>query len=978
MRRLDRAPGRRLALCLLGVGLLAGVAGPARGALRAPGGSLAGETVTAIRLHSDVAELDLERLQPLLLVEIGEPLTQEDLSRSLRNLQASGLVSEVELFLEPSPGGVDVVLAIWGRVQVERITLRGDLQVKEKDVRSVLVQNEAEPLVTSRILRGVYDLEAYYQRLGYLEAAVRSRPRIDLQTMTASVDYEIEAGPRFVVRSIAFTGPIAPFTASQLQDRLRMGPERPFRERLARADIERLELWLYSQGHRRASVGPFEATVDWQAASVDVTYQIDVGPRFHFEIHGADQRRLTKKGLLPFLGNQRYDEAILLQSIEKIRDYYQQQGHYDVQVEWSETRSDELIHLVMTVEPGPVYELAEITFEGNQAVASYQLVSLITTEPRRIFATRSGRLSDATLEDDIENILSYYRLQGYWDAEVGPPTVSESEGRLFVVIPVAEGLERRLVDLHFDGIESLDEEELRSRLPLRPGGPFHPVLMDETLSAIRAFYRSQGFESIQLSSQVDWNKEETLADVTVRLLEGPRSTVDRVVVRGNQRTRSQSIRDALNLRSGEYISTGRLLEAQNNLYKLGAFSSVTVKRAPGTPFKGERDILVEVEEGSRHTFTYGFGLDTEDGFTGLFGYTRSNMLGRGVSGRVDLRAGKDSLARLLLYQPFLGRRRITTTGSLFYIEETRDTFESLRQGGQLEAQRLGNNSRTGILFDYRLVDVILDEVLPPQDTVGETEGMGDVPVEEIEKDLQEVQIASLTPAWQLDHRDSPVNPMSGWSTNLQVQYAFPLFQAEEEFLKSFIQYTHFFDIGWVGSIGGSFRIGAIEPLDKTDPDVRVPPIGGSEDPQDSAYVAISERYFAGGSTTHRAYRRDQLGICGETLVPIVPEDSEDLPIDDRCLLATDYAAVGGNGQLLLNLDYRFPIAGPILGSVFVDAGNVWGAWRNINLTDLKTGVGVGVRYLSPVGPIRLEAGWKLDRLPGEDPYVIFFSVGNAF
>ncbi len=680
---------------------MAAISRPVRGSEAA---AVVGQIVRKIELRSDVATLDLERLQPLLLVEVGRPLRQEDLARSLRNLQASGWVSEVEVFVDSTPEGVEVIFVTWGRIQVEEIAFTGELKLKEKELRAVLVQGEAEPLVTSRIVRGVYDLENYYQQRGYLEASVRSRPRIDFENKTASVTYDVDPGPRFTLQTIAFEGPISPFTASQLQDRLQMTPGKPFRERQARADMERLELWLFGQNHRRANVGPFKSSIDWDTAEVALSYQIDVGPRFHFEIHGADERRLRKKGLLPFLGTQRYDEAILLQSIDKIRDYFQRQGFYDVQVDWSESRTDELIHLIMTIDPGALYELTNISFVGNEAVPSYQLMSLISTESKRLFASASGRLSAVTLEDDIENILSYYRIQGYWDAEVGPPEVTQSEGQLTVVIPVDEGLERRLVDLNLDGLRAVDESDLRRRLPLRQGGPFHPVLLDETLSAIRAFYRARGFESIQLSSSIDWNKEETLADVTVRILEGPRSVVDRVVVRGNRRTRSKSIRDALNLRTGEYISTGRLLAAQNNLYKLGAFSSVTVKRAPGTPFKGERDIVVEVEEGSRHTFTYGFGLDTEDGFTGLFGYTRSNMLGRGVSGRVDLRAGRDSLARLLLYQPFLGRRRITTTGSLFYIEETRESFESLRRGGQLEAQRVGNNSRTGILFDYRLVD----------------------------------------------------------------------------------------------------------------------------------------------------------------------------------------------------------------------------------------------------------------------------------
>ena len=938
--------------------LLALLAVP-RAAVGMGAAALEGQNVVRIEVRSDVQKLSLDRLGSLLVVEVGRPFSRGDLARSLRNLQASGLISEAEGYVDSTPEGIVITLAAWGRVQVEKIRLEGDLEIKEKELRSILVQHENEPLVTSRIIRGVYDLEAYHQRLGYLAASVRSRPQIDLENKTAVVVYEIDPGPLYRVGSISFESPTGPFSPVQLQNKLRLDPGRPFRERAVRADSERMEQWLFSEGYRTANVGQPESLINWDEGTVDLVHRMDVGPLFHVEIHGAEEQKLRKKGLLPVLGNQRYDEAMLLRSVGKIEDYYQQMGHYDVQVGWAETPSDELFHLVITIDPGPKYELSDISFVGNEAVPTQQLMSLISTESKRLFAASSGKLSDTTLEDDIENIVSYYRIHGYWDAEVGPPEVYETEGKLSVTIPVQEGVQRRLVDLHFDGLESVEEAELRSRLPLTPGGSFHPILLEETTSGIQAYFRSQGFESVQLSSTVDWNKEETLADVQFRILEGPRSVVDRIVVRGNRRTQSRVIKNALDLRPGDYFSTGRLLDAQTNLYRLGAFTSVEVKRAPGTPFKGERDILVEVEEGSRHSFTYGFGLDTEDGFTGLFGYTRSNMFGRGVSGRVDLRVGRDVLARALLYQPFLGRRRITSTGSLFYIEETRDSFKSLRRGGQLEAQRIGNSSRTGVLFDYRLVDLI--------DVVSR---------EKVDRDLEEVEIASLTPNWQLDHRNNPVNPTAGWSSNLQIQYAFPLFQADENFLKSFTQYTHHFSLRWLGTLGGSFRIGAIEPLDKTDEKTDVPLPLSNEDPLSSAYIPISERYFAGGSTTHRAYRRDRLGIPGQTLKPNPDSDGgEDLLVP-----------TGGNGMLLLNLDYRFPIAGPVEGNLFFDTGNVWADWRDMDLAEIKSGLGVGVRYISPVGPIRLEMGWKLDReefeLDGkifkEDPYVIFFSVGNAY
>ncbi len=940
-----------LASILTAQAVSAGVAAP-----------LEGQMVTRIELLTDVVHIPRERIGPLIVPRAGAVFRQDELARTLRNLQASGLVSEVEAFVDPDPDGVVIRFAAWGRIQVERIVLRGDLQIRERDLRDVLVQGEGEALVTSRIMRGVYDLENYYQRQGFMSASVRARPQIDRETKTAVVVYEIDPGPRFAVRFVEFTGPISPFTSSDLQGRLRMGPGKTFRQRGVREDIERLETWLFSETHRVARVGPFEAQIDWDDAVVDITYQIDVGPRFHIEIHGADEKRLRRKGLAPFLKDTRYDEAILLRSVERIRAYYQKQGFFDVEIGWSESRSEELVHLVLTVEPGDRYELVDIDFVGNESMSTPKLFSLISTESRRLFATGSGRLSQALLDDDIENILSYYRINGYWDAVVGPAEIEQAGNELRVTIPVQEGSQRRLVDLVMDGVDSVDESELRAGLPMQPGGPFHPILHEETTSAIRAFYRSLGFESVQLASTVDWDRDEILADVSYRIMEGPRSRVDRVVIRGNRRTSSRVIRNALGLRSGDYFSSDRLLEAQTNLYRMGAFSSVDVRRAPGTPFRGERDILVGVEEGSRHGLTYGFGLDTEEGFTGLFGYTRSNLFGRGVTSRVDLRLGRDILARALVNRPFFGPRRLSTTGSLFYIEETRDSFESLRRGGQVEAQRIGRHSRTGLLFDYRLVDILEFEGFDPGD---------------VERDLEEVQIASITPNYQLNYRDDPVNPTSGWTSNLQVQYAFPLFQAEERFLKSFLQYTRFFDLGILGSIGGSFRVGGIEPLKDSQETKQIPE---SLEDLSSALIPISERFFAGGSTTHRAYNRDKLGICGDTLVPVVPEDLRisTNSLEDDCAAATGYVPVGGNGQVLFNFDYRFPIAGPIGGNLFFDIGNVWSDWRDIDLAQLKSGLGLGLRYLSPIGAIRLEAGWKLDRLPGEDPYAIFFSVGNAY
>ncbi len=201
---------------------------------------------------------------------------------------------------------------------------------------------------------------------------------------------------------------------------------------------------------------------------------------------------------------------------------------------------------------------------------------------------------------------------------------------------------------------------------------------------------------------------------------------------------------------------------------------------------------------------------------------------------------------------------------------------------------------------------------------------------------------------ELDHRNDEFDPNEGWNTILQVEYAFPFAAAETEFLKAFVQVAGYLDFGRIGVLAGSFRVGAIEPLNEAVIDSVLPP------DLPSRYIPISERFFAGGRTTHRAYKRDRLGIPGETLIA-----DPDAPPDDE-LDASSLAAVGGNGLLIANLEYRFPIAGPIGGTLFGDFGNLWADWRSINVAEGKPGIGTGVRYSltdrTDSGRGRLQAG----------------------
>jgi outer membrane protein insertion porin family len=755
---------------------------------------------------------------------------------------------------------------------------------------------------------------------------------------------------------VQFQGAIDPFQRADLISHLDLKPGNAYARRTARDDAERLQTWLIQQGYRTARVDTPVEQLDAQKNAVVLTYPVTVGPLVTLQVIGADERQLRKRDLLPVLGDQGFDEALILQSTARLEDYYQREGHYRVHIEWEPQRGENTLKLILHITPGPQYTLRDVVFTGNQAFPDSRLQPLLATSPRSLLNLGSGRVVDTQLKADLENVRSFYALQGYDQAEVGPAEVAESGEDLRLVIPVKEGPRQQLVTLKIQGIESLDEDEVRRMrrgLPLQEGGPFHPYLLEQSLDVIRQVYRDKGYADVQVSPQTQWNAEGTLADVTVQVFEGEQMVLDRVIVRGNQRTASEVIQRTMGVRPGQPISETRRLEIERDLYRLGIFSSVQVELSSGGPGSAGRDLIVRVEEGRprRISYSLGFEYGSADATQkwrprGGFSFVHNNVAGRAYSLRTDVRVSQlDQSFRILFDQPTIGRFPVPLTYSLFFFNETKDHWDVVRWGGRLEAGRSFGDRRVSLAYDYRFVETTIDP------------GFGLI---DVDRQDRPYEISSLTPSFLWDRRNDPVLATRGWSSLVQLQYAFPVFSAKADFLKLFVQQTQYLNLGRPGVIAASLRAGGIEPfrhLDREDPEV--PPGLPNRD------VFIDERFFAGGGTTHRAFGRDDLGVRGETLFPRPKDRSQ-------------YAPVGGNGLLLANLEYRFPVAGPVEGVVFYDAGNVWADWRSIGFDSLRSGAGVGARYLSPIGPFRLDIGWKIDPLRGEPHYAVSLSFGNPF
>jgi len=351
---------------------------------------------------------------------------------------------------------------------------------------------------------------------------------------------------------------------------------------------------------------------------------------------------------------------------------------------------------------------------------------------------------------------------------------------------------------------------------------------------------------------------------------------------------------------------------------------------PDTPYNV---VIVELEEGPTRAYGVGLGWDTEEKARVSLSWSELSLFGSGRGLDVVTKlSSREQRWQVSYREPTrLGLLGVPTWSAVYRTEETFDTYSLLRRGMWIDVgDRQRRPVRAILRYEYQIVDPTAPDEL----------------LSELERDQQRTKIASLTPILEFDTRDDLFEPTRGVYASGQVQFAFPLFDADAFFNKVTLNVAGFTPLG-PGVLAGSIRLGGAEPRD---PEAGV---------TDNLSLPIAVRFFAGGRVTHRAFPLDKLGIPGDTL-----DDAGD--------------PIGGAGLALANLEWRFPVFGAIGGALFVDSGNVWSDWRDVNAGQFRWGAGLGLRVATPVGPVRLEYGWKLDRKPGESAGELFFSFSNPF
>ncbi|MGA2743716.1 MAG: POTRA domain-containing protein [Candidatus Sulfotelmatobacter sp.] len=964
--------------------------------------SYEGKVVRSIELPG-VADRDREHILQLLPQKTGEPLDRTRIRDSIRALYATGLFSDIQAEVAPSGDGVILGFPTSANFFVGGVDVEGaPARPNPNQIVNASKFQLGELYTQEKLDRALENIRRLMQEGGYYRARVTAESTANPATQQVDILFHIVRGEQAHVGEVKVTG-TSSLSSAEVQKIAHMNPGDRITSARVSGSLQRLRKRFQKQKRALAQVSIADQPYHAETNAVDFTYQIDPGPVVVIYARGYSIGRGVLKRQVPVYEENAVDDDLLNEGKRNLLDYLQTRGRFDAKVEIQKESDPNTLRVIYQIDPGPIHKLVLVEITGNKDfLDTKKLRSYLQIEPAGTFDSH-GRYSEALLKSDVSTLESLYRSSGFRDVKIQTKVDDNYRGssnKLAVHISIEEGIRTLVGELHVVGFEKVTAKQL-PELSTRAGEPYSEQDLANDRERILSYYFDHGFPnaSLEIATKPSTNQPNR-EDVTYTIQEGELFTVNRVMVAGMEHTRHHVVQRELRVHEKEPLSQRDLLDTQTRLYDLGIFSQVdtAVQNPDGT--NPQKNVLVQVQEAKRYTFTYGVGLEFE---TGLPAGSTEPQGSWGISPRVEFdvtRLNVRGLNQTLTFQSHVGKLqqrglisyavpklfnndKFKLIYTIFY-DNSLDvaTFTSQRLEGKIDVrQQIGNSgvdpgSRRGAnsityRWDFRLVKA---------GHFAEGFSPGQIAILSLP-----ARVAGPGFTFIHDRRDNPLESTKGSYFTLDGFVSSSYFGSEADFGRALGQYSTYYAFGGHGKAGHQFvfarstSIGVQQPFNGTK--ILPPgscPLNAAGEPTctDITTIPLPEQFFAGGGNSHRGFGLNQAG----------PRDPD------------SGFPVGGTALFVNNSELRLPpLTLPYLGegfgfAIFEDMGNVFTAphdmlkgllrWHQDNPAQCLSGgttnlscytqfnnsgydytshaVGLGIRYKTPIGPLRFDFGYNLN------------------
>ena len=635
------------------------------------------------------------------------------------------------------------------------------------------------------------------------------------------------------------------------------------------------------------------------------------------------------KGAITVKENTILNRTLLNENVEKIKALYATEGFFLANVEpVVERKDDAAAEVKFNIEEGDKVKVKRITIIGSKAYDEGEIRDVMDTKEVGFFSflSKSGIFDEAVFQNDLNKIMAHYYDNGYIHANITDHLVSLSSDKkwFFITIALSEGEQYKVGKIDIKGDILTTRALLMEKVKITTGEVFSRKILTGDISRLSDIYGDKGYANVNINPVTGIDEKEKRADITFDIQKGELVYIERINISGNVNTRDKVIRREIEMSEGALFSSTDMKRSRNNLNRLGYFERVSIAPQPGSS-ENKMVLNVDVKERPTGQISAGIGYSSVDNIIGTASISQSNFLGTGL--KLDLSgtiSSKSSRYQLGFTEPWLFDKPISAGIDLFKVNREYPDFTRGSYGFDV---RLGfpvyERDVRGYLT-YKLEEVTVKDVSSSAaQLIKDQEG--------------KTTTSSLSGAIKRDTRDDAFFPNKGSVTSLSAEFAGGPIGGDNNFVKYIAEGAKYFPMPWDTTVITRGVIGYIQGF------------GGKE-------IPVYERFYLGGINTIRGFRTRSIG----------PRDT-----------ATN-DVIGGNKEVFANLEYLFPLVAEqrVKGLIFFDAGNAYNG--NIDLGDLRTSAGLGVRWFSPVGPLRLEWGRNLNRREGEKATQWEFTIGTVF
>jgi outer membrane protein insertion porin family len=903
-------------------------ASPALGAdVAVPSGR--GPFVAAVRFQvSSPYLISYAELSGLVAIRPGDPLTDAAVRDSIRGLYSKSIFREVVAYSREEGGKADVLFYLRPSPAISDIEVTGAKEIPA-----------AQVLAASRIRRGTSLEERDFKEAeeavrkmlrqkGFTSATVSVSATCNLENGAGKVRIDVGEGAPADVRSISLPGAVF-FPQDKLGEMLGATPGSPFDYKRWEEGIRKLRVAYKKSGFLTVRISEADVACG-DGEGFCLSARVEEGPRYSVLWEGPDRISIPKlEEACGIYGDEETTEGGLVHDLrDRLLAYYREHAFLRAEAEVDVTEGGDGIRLLkIAVREGVAGYLKRVRFVGNASLSDKQLRKQMISEEKGVFSflTGSGKLREEEWNDDLNALIGLYQKEGFVRARIAAvDNTWDENGGITETIRIEEGVRYRLREIRFRGNDHFLRTELMAHVGNREGTFVDYVGLERDQEAIAILYRNSGYLDVRITTRLlfDEGKDTTSAQFDIE--EGPRYRLGKVVVQGNLLTDPVVVLREVGISEGSPAGEKDLLTFQHAVFGTGLYKSVRVHKVKRPP-EGILDLVVEVEEALFFEIEFGAGYGTDTGARGFVGIRDRNLDGKGRSFSARASASQKEQKYLWdLREPWILGNRWKWEGGLtgYYQEAVRKSF-SLRKASLIASINQTFFERSSLSLQYEVsrdhvFNVAAGAILSPEDQGS-------------------ANIAAGRWLVVLDLRDDPFNPRRGTLNSGSAEMASYYFGSEVDYYKLAGQSSWYFPVFRKNTFVVSGRAGYIRPM------------------RDTVEVPIQKRFFLGGRTTVRGFKEESLG----------PHAADGTPF-------------GGNYMLNLNTEFRVPLQYGFNVALFVDAGSVWLRGVPDAGFDLRESAGLGIRYVTPIGPIALDYGWKLDRREGESPSEWHFTIGAVF